>query len=185
LTMEYEAQRISHAAYCKLARPQLQIAAANFPSERYRQFGSPGPLTEQQQVDIKKRWQDQVDAINRSAEACDAAIATTEAVVFGADNEANGKEAVSKAEASSKLMEQRYAAGTSDAIDVSEAKLDLLSAQYRAGQVSLQSYCQSSRPTVADMETSAKGEQLNGVDQGLVRLIIMKQHVYQFKAVCR
>jgi hypothetical protein len=61
----------------------------------------------------------------------------------------------------------------------------LLSAQYRAGQVSLQSYCQSSRPTVADMETSAKGEQLNGVDQGLVRLIIMKQHVYQFKAVCR
>ena len=184
LAMEYKAQLIPHAAYCKLARPQLQVIAANLPSERYLQFGSPGPLTEQQQVDMRKQWQDQVGAMSRSAEACDAAIATTESVVFGADNEANSKEAVNKAESWSKLVEQRYAAGTSDAIDIAEAKLDLLSAQYRAGQVSLPSYCQSGRPTVIDIETSQKNQKLNGVDQGLVHTVVMKRHVYQFKALC-
>jgi hypothetical protein len=185
LTMKYKAQQISRAAYCKSARPQLQIMVSNFPSERYMQFGSSTPLTDQQQVDIKKQWQDQVDVMNRSPEACDAATTTTERVVFGIDDEPNGKDAVSKAESWSEIMEQRYAAGTSDAIELSEAKLDLLSAQYRAGQVSLRSYCQSGRQIVTDMETSGKNQKLNGVDQGLVHLIIMKRHVYQFKALCR
>jgi hypothetical protein len=185
LTMEYKAQLISHAAYCKSARPQLQIIVSNFASERYLQFGSPAPFTEQQQADIKKQWRDQVEIMNRSPEACDAATTTAERVVFGIDDKPNGKEAVSNAESWSKMVEQEYAAGTSDAVEVSEAKLDLLSVQYRAGQLSLRSYCQSGRQMVTNMETQSKNQKSNGIDQGLVHLIIMKRHVYHFQALCR
>jgi aerobic-type carbon monoxide dehydrogenase small subunit (CoxS/CutS family) len=185
LAMEYEARLISHADYCKSVQPQLRIVASGFEPERYRQIGLAAPLTKQQQTDLKKQWQDQVAAMNQSLGACDAATAITERVVFGMDDEKNSEEAVKNAEAWIKAMEQRYAAGTIDAMEFWETQLDLLAAQYRDKQIALKGYCQSGRQVVTNMEALDQNRKQAPHDQTLIELIAMKRHVYQFKALCR
>jgi hypothetical protein len=185
LAMEYEARLISHADYCKSVQPQLQIVVSELEPERYRQIGLAAPLTKQQQADLKKQWQDQVSAMNQSLGACDAATAMTEYVVFGMDDEKNSEEAVKKAEARTKVMEQGYAAGTVDAMEFWETQLDLLAAQYRGKQISLKGYCQSGRQLVTDMEALDQNRKQEPDGQTIFELIAVKRHVYQFKALCR
>jgi hypothetical protein len=184
LAMEYKARLISHADYCKSVQPQLQIVASGFEPERYQQIGLAAPLTEQQQADLKKQWQDQVAAMNQSLDVCDAATAITERVVFGMYDEKNPEEAVKKAEAWIKVMEPRYAAGTVDAMEFWETQLDLLAARYRAKQISLKDYCQSGKQPITDMESLDQDRKQAPQDQTLIELIAMKRHVYQFKALC-
>jgi hypothetical protein len=186
--MAYKANLISAAAYCRAVQPSLQIVASEFDADSYRHPGIAAPYTGEQQAALKKAWQDAVAGMKESPSKCREASAMTERLVFGAIDDGDLQSAVKTAKAELDMVENKAAGGTATGVEVGQAKLDLLDAQYRAKLVSRNDYCDSGLKVATDTNNiihnaEDSGQQVEWLT--LVQVIAAKRYLFQLRAVCQ
>jgi hypothetical protein len=140
LEMKYRAGQFGHDAFCQAAKRELQTVAGAF-EEQDGQTGQ------------KAKWQSQVARMTATPAACDNAVATTDALMFGTVDGAPSAADVKAAEDAAKEAERRMAMGLATHRDAVQAQYHALEVKYGAKLMTREAYCAQGLPylhTVAD-----------------------------------
>jgi hypothetical protein len=120
--------KMTHAAFCKAAQPELSEVALRFEEDD-------APAGE------KAQWQAEIAAMTKSPTSCDRAVVTSDRLLYGYSEPTNSQSGVKEAEDRVSVAEQRVAAGTMKTRDLEQARYELLAAKYGAKQIVLKAYC--------------------------------------------
>jgi len=188
LAMEYQAGLLKRREYCHSAQADLQTVAAAFDAAHYRQPGVAAPSSQEQQASLRQAWQDDVAGMGGSESKCAAAIAMTERLVFGAIDVGNPSDAVKTAKAEVDMVENKAAGGTATGVEVAQARLDLLEAQYRAKKISRKDYCASGLKIATELQKLTSNSEESGQqaeELTLAEVIAAKRYIFRLPALCR
>jgi hypothetical protein len=170
LYMRLRAGQLSHAAFCRAAKPELQ-RAADRPEEPAGQAGE------------KPKWQREVAAMMSSPAACDRAVATANALLFGFEDRAYSPDEVKAAEDRANLMEQRVATGTASRRDAVRAHYDVLAAKYGAKLIPRKEYCDEGLPDLHAIVDMVE-RRLQSGDSNQEDVIVSRRDVFRLEALC-
>jgi hypothetical protein len=170
LEMKYRAGQLGHNAFCQTAARELKIVADAF-EERDGQAGQ------------KAKWQSQVAKMTATPAACDSAVATTDALMFGEADGTYSAGDVKDAEDAAKAVEQRTVTGMAANRDAVAAQYHVLEVKYGAEQITPEAYCAQGLPllhTVVDAIT----EEYRVGESSLSDVFSAKRALYMLMATC-
>jgi hypothetical protein len=170
LEMQYRAGLVNHGAFCRSAKPELKAVADAF-AEQDGQAGQ------------KAKWQSQIAQMTNGAGACDGAVATAAALLFGITDSAYAASDVKPAEDLAKQEEQRYTEGTATRRDSVQAQYHVLEVKYGAGLMTRKDYCEQGLPDLRTVADSVSNEFRIGVS-GLSDVMGVRRALFELMATC-
>jgi hypothetical protein len=169
--MRRRAGKMTHAAFCKAAQPELSEVVLRFEED-------------DAQAGQKAKWQAEIAAMTKSPAACDRAVATADKLLFGFREPTNSQSGVKEAEDRVSAAEQRVAGGTMRTRDLEQAQYELLAAKYGAKQIALRAYCDGGLRHLGLIADVTEQEFRDGrSDLGTV--IEARLNLHRLKATCR
>jgi outer membrane protein TolC len=133
LDMTYKAKATREDAFCKSAKPQLEIVAAGL------QVGD-------EHVGEKEEWAAAIAAMDTDRAKCRQASAGAETLLFDSQNYSGSTLSLEQAQVLLKLTEERREAGIASDVDLSQAQYRLMVAELRAGEIDHAAYCAKALP---------------------------------------
>jgi hypothetical protein len=169
--MRRRAGKMTHAAFCKAAQPELSEVAMRFEED-------------DAQVGEKAKWQAEIATMTKSAAACDRAVTTSDRLLYGFSEPAHSQSDVKEAEDRVSAAERRFVAGTMKTRDLEQERYELLRVKYGAKQIALKAYCDEGLPHLSLIADVAQQEFRDGRSD-LGNLIEARLNLHRLKATCR
>jgi hypothetical protein len=170
LDMKYKAKSISQDAFCKAAKPELEIVAGRL---------KVGP----EKVDEKQKWATSIAAMDTDHAKCRQAGAAAEILLFDAPRFNGSAASLKQAQAAARLAEDRLHRGLASPIDLAQAQYQLLVAELRAGKLARPAFCERA-PALLQKIVAMFVEQINRGLSTVPAAFPTKRQLYATKAQC-